>query len=282
MSNELLKKWNDQGYCSVKNMFTKDEAKELLKICNRIKDQSSSYDLSLSEGRSANSHCMRHLNHPGYFENNDQEYKTFMNSICDDRVMSIVNTILDGHPYFRCTSYFFDQQEKHEDGNWHRDSQFGIENIEKEKEKILADASKPVTSVQMQIALEPSEDIEFVPTSQRRWDTNEEMHIRLGNDKENCKSNNMPNAMRFKQEPGDMIAFNPFGLHRGRYHTDKTRRTLMLTFSSSPIFDFFTDQPWFINDEKLNLLPENSKAFYQGFIEIFKNQWIDKHELAIS
>lgn len=277
MTNEFINKWDDLGYCSLKNIFNKDETKELLKICNRIKEDSTANDLTQPEGRGAGSHCMRHLNHPGYFVDNDQEYITLMNAICDDRVLSIVNTILEGHPYFRCTSYFFDQQVEHQDGMWHRDSQFGITDCDKEKERILKLTSKPARGVQIQIALEPSEDIEFVPGSNKRWDTDEEFHIRLEDDKANNRSNNMPNALRFKQAPGDMIAFDPNGLHRGRYHTDKTRRTLMLTYSSDPVFDFFTDQPWFLDDEKLNLLPEKSKAFYNEYINVFKKDWQEKH-----
>gem|GEM_PF-3412920 len=46
-------------------------------------------------------------------------------------------------------------------------------------------------------------------------------------------------------EVGDAVVFNPMALHRGRYPTDKLRRTLMLTYTSEsfPRSDFFSDQP---------------------------------------
>ena len=85
----------------------------------------------------------------------------------------------------------------------------------------------------------------------------------------------MPNALRVRQEPGDAVMFNACGLHRGRYHVDKLRRTLMLTYSrmSTPTADYFTTQPWFLEAGYLNGLKPNTRAFYEKFIAQFQNHW---------
>ena len=40
----------------------------------------------------------------------------------------------------------------------------------------------------------------------------------------------MPGAFRPLLHPGDGILFNSISIHRGRYHADKLRRTLMIDF----------------------------------------------------
>lgn len=273
MQTDLAKQWAEEGFIYVPSLFSKKEIETLLSICNRIREQAFILEPARNEAANPNGHCFRHLNHPDYFKNNSEEYKFMMNTICDERILSAVNSILNQKAMFRTTSYFFEPKDGIKDGNWHRDTQFGLPIESEEKAKILECAKLPSTGVQMQIALEPSEDVEFVPRSHKRWDTPEENNIRLGDNQKNCHSNQMPNAMRFNQKPGDMIAFDPNGLHRGRYHSDKIRRTLMLTYSTTANFDYFTNQPWLLNKENTNILPPKTQAFFQVFIDAFKDKW---------
>lgn len=87
-------------------------------------------------------------------------------------------------------------------GPWHRDSQFTHRDIEAEKEVLAAQGAEG-HSVQLQIALAPSDDVEVVPGSHLRWDTPEESAIRHGDDKKNNRSSAMPRALRVALEPGD-------------------------------------------------------------------------------
>lgn len=273
MQKDLAQQWADEGFIYVPSIFSKKEIDKLLSICNRIREQAFVLDPTTNAPANPNGHCFRHLNHPEYFKNNIEDYKIIMNTICDDRILSVVNTILNQKAIFRTTSYFYEPKDGIQDGNWHRDTQFGLKIESEEEKKILECAQLPSTGVQMQIALEPSEDVEFVPRSHKRWDTPEEYNIRLANNQANNCSNQMPNAMRFYQKPGDMIAFDPNGLHRGRYHSDKIRRTLMLTYSTSINFDYFTNQPWLLNKENIDILPQKTQAFFQLFIDAFKDNW---------
>ena len=95
----------------------------------------------------------------------------------------------------------------------------------------MATRTRP-DGIQLQIALVETSDVEYVPGSHRRWDTDEEYRIRLADGQANSRSNAMPGAVRVHQRPGDAVAFEALGLHRGRYHTDKRRRTFMLTYTS--------------------------------------------------
>lgn len=275
MTTELVKQWNEQGFISVKALLNKEEVSQLLKICNRIKQEYEKAN-NCGQGTASENHCMRHLNHPDYYSNFKSEYETFMNTICHEKILNIANSILNQKTMFRTTSYFFEPKTGMKDGNWHRDSQFIYKDEAREKEEIFKVAKMPSSGIQLQIALEPSQDIEYVPFSHKRWDTIEEYNIRLKDNQVNNRSNFMPNAIRFNQEPGDMIAFDPNGLHRGRYHSDKIRRTLMLTYSSKPNFDYFTDQPWFLTDQNFKNLPQKTQAFFEPFIETFRPKWEEK------
>ena len=132
------------------------------------------------------------------------------------------------------------------------------------------------TGVQMQLALVPTEDNEYVPRSHLRWDTPEEYQIRLADGQKNATSNGMPGAIRLTQQPGDVLAFNPMGLHRGRYHCDKPRRTLMLTYTpvSRVTKDYFSRQPWCLQTGYLNGLKPDTRRFFEQFIAAYRDFWL--------
>ncbi|HMN27736.1 MAG TPA: phytanoyl-CoA dioxygenase family protein [Caldilineaceae bacterium] len=200
-----------------------------------------------------------------------------MEAIADPQVLAVARTILDDEPLFRCTSLFFDPLEGGKDGNWHRDSQFGTPDDTKEQ-AILAKLSSAGDSIQMQIALVPSDDVEYVPGSHLRWDLPAEYAIRKADGGKHNRSNEMPGALRLALAPGDAALFNPYGLHRGRYHTGRLRRTLMLTYtkSSAPYADYFSNQPWFLEPGYLDDLTPTTHAFFTPFVAQYQAFWAEK------
>ena len=129
--------------------------------------------------------------------------------------------------------------------------------------------------MQLQVALVPSADIEYVPASHLRWDTPEEYAIRKAGGGQNNRSNAMPGALRLAAEPGDVVLFNPTGIHRGRYHADKLRRTLMLTYTraSQPYRDYFSRQPWFLQPGYLEPLQPHTRSFFEPFVQTYQDWW---------
>ena len=71
-------------------------------------------------------------------------------------------------------------------------------------------------------------DVELVKGSHLRWDSPAEYHVRRADGGGNS-TELMPGSTRIALEPGDCVCFNSWGYHRGRYHVDKPRRTLMFT-----------------------------------------------------
>jgi hypothetical protein len=128
--------------------------------------------------------------------------------------------------------------------------------------------------IQMQIALIPSDDVQLVAGSHARWDTPEEYNVRCA-DGRTRSTHEMPSSLRVALQPGDAVLFNAWGFHRGRYHIDKPRRTLMFTYTPStmPTYDYFSDQPWFLQPGHLDHLNAGTRAFFQRFKEAFEPQW---------
>ena len=275
MAKSLKKQWDAEGYAVVPGVYHNETTERLLPVCEAILDQwrkESPEDGKPGGGPQAT--VMRHLNHPGYFKMHPEWKNLILESVADKRVLNVAREVLGEEPMFRTTSFFFNPTGTGRDGNWHRDSQFRHHD-EKEEKVFLERRFGTTSGIQMQIALTPSEDIEYVPRSHLRWDTPEEYHIRRADKQKNNTSNVMPGAIRLKQEPGDAVLFNPLGLHRGRYHTDKRRRTYMLTYMPDSVhyLDYFSHQPWFLTTGYLDGLTRSSRLFFERFIEKYSKDW---------
>mgnify|MGYP002024369179 FL=1 len=271
----MKEQWDVEGYAVVPGIYNKEITVRLLPVCEAILEQwrkESAEDGKPGGGPQAT--VMRHLNHPGYFKMHPEWKKLILESVADKRVLDVAREVLGEEPMFRTTSFFFNPIGTSRDGNWHRDSQFRHHD-EKEEKAFLERRFGTTSGIQMQIALTPSEDIEYVPRSHLRWDTPEEYHIRRADEQKNNTSNVMPGAIRLKQEPGDAVLFNPLGLHRGRYHTDKRRRTYMLTYmpASAHCIDYFSHQPWFLTTGYLDGLTRSSMLFFERFIDKYRKDW---------
>ena len=273
---DLQTQWKNDGYVVVRGLFDPNRTARLRDICFDVLAQWRVCNPEKGEpGGGADATVMRHLNHLGYFGDDRAGLCDLMHAVADQNVLQLVRTILQGDPLFRCTSLFFNPQKNSRDGNWHRDTQFRSASDDEEREKILSRQGFG-SSVQLQVALVDSDDVEFVPGSHLRWDTDEEYVIRKAEGGKNNTSDAMPNAIRIALEPGDAVGFNPAGLHRGRYHADRLRHTLMLTYTRAdvPLSDYFSHQPWFLESGYLDGLEEDARAFFDAFVAQYQADWV--------
>lgn len=276
LTENLAEHWAKEGYIIVRGLFDSERVERLKPLCESILAQWRIENPEKGQpGGSPASNVMRHLNHPGYFRDSPEGRIEILEAAAAPEVLEVGHQLFSEPARFRCTSLFFNPLEDGRDGNWHRDSQFRSETDE-EEQALMRERAHPATGVQLQVALISNDDVEFVPRSHLRWDTPEEYHIRKADGEANNRSSDMPDALRIALEPGDAVAFNPMGLHRGRYHVDIPRRTLMLTYraSSSPkVFDYFSDQPWFLEDGYLDGLSDHATTFYQAYIDTYQEDW---------
>lgn len=250
-------------------------AARLNEICEAIYQQWRARDPQTGQsGEKPDATVMRHLNHPAYFTQHPEWRTDVLEAAADPSVLAVAEQIFGEPAMFRCTSLFFNPSGIHLDGNWHRDAQFMTKTDEEERLMVL-NAGDGGNGMQLQIALIPSEDIEVVPASHLRWDTPAEYAIRKADNFAHNRSNDMPGAVRVRQNAGDAVLFNAMCIHRGRYYNDTPRRTLMLTYTkqSEPWFDYFSDQPWFLDAGYLDGLSPHAQTFYQRFVEQYQSNW---------
>jgi ectoine hydroxylase-related dioxygenase (phytanoyl-CoA dioxygenase family) len=274
-NSSLSEQWRELGYVVVPQLISAERANALRDMCEAIYAQWRECDPQTgAPGEKPDATVMRHLNHPAYFVERRNALPIILEAAADPNVLGVAQSILGEPPMFRCISLFFNPSGIHLDGNWHRDAQFMTKTDDEERAMIL-NAGDGGSGMQLQIALAPSEDIEVVPGSHLRWDTPEEYAVRKADGGAHNRSNAMPGAVRVKQQPGDAVLFNAMMLHRGRYHREPVRRTLMLTYTktSEPWFDYFSDQPWFLQPGYLDGVSAGVRTFYQRFIAQYETNW---------
>jgi len=224
---------------------------------------------------------MPHLNDSEYFAGSRQWLVNLLDIVADPGILAAVEEVIGGKALFRSTQLFFNPLLTSREGNWHRDSQFLHPNHQADDQRVLAEANEVANSgktsaIQLQIALVPTDDVEYVPGSHLRLDTPDEHYIRFADNQKYNRSNLMPGAVRTYQQPGDAAAFNPWGLHRGRYQAEKYRRTVMLTYTHADfarLEDGFSNQPWFLSEGYLDGVKPGTKTFFEEFIKAYRHFW---------
>ena len=228
-ATELEARWREDGYVVARNLLTPERAQHLASLCDGIAAQWRECSPETDAPGAAvpeDATCMRHLNHPSYFLDDETGGRVAMlETVADPGVLALCTTILGDRPAFRSTSLFMNPELTSRNGDWHRDDPLRdvpvapTPNAEEEGmiEANVGGGGESGGCVQLQIALVPSDDVELVKGSHLRWDTPEEWQVRLGDDKAHACSDRMPGACRIALQPGDAVAFNPFGLHRGAW-----------------------------------------------------------------
>ncbi|HYE05840.1 MAG TPA: phytanoyl-CoA dioxygenase family protein, partial [Planctomycetota bacterium] len=218
--------------------------------------------------------AMRHLTHPDYHRGDRTGLVELLEACADEGVLHVLRAVWREEPLFRCTSLFFNPTARTTEGTWHRDCQFGMPDAEVERAHILSQRARAAGGVQIQIALVANDDLEYVPGSQSRWDSAEELRVRRA-DAFAHATEPLASARRLALQPGDAAFFDPMGLHRGRYHAHRPRRSLMLTYTptSMPTSDWFSEQPWCLEPDYLDGVSPATRAFFARFIAAYGDRW---------
>jgi len=274
MDESVTAQWKTHGYVVVREVLDVAQTARLRRICDHVLERWRRRDPQTGVASDPNATVMRHLNHPDYFAGGAPGLGEILELAAHPKLIDLARTLLGEEPMFRCTSYFMNPQGISLDGEWHRDSQYETADEAAERALVLSGGDTGA-GVQLQVALAPSDDVEIVAGSHLRYDTPEEYAIRRADGGSNNRSNEMPGATRVALASGDAAAFNSLAVHRGRYHQDKLRRTVMLTYtkSSRPRCDYFSNQPWFLNPAYRSRIPPAAEDFFARFIATYSEFW---------
>jgi len=262
------------SYAVVRGLFDLATAQRLRAICERVLEQWRRAPRSDNPPVGPQANYMRHLNDPEYHRDHPDDLAFLLNAMGAPEVVEALSTALGEEYLFGMASLYFNPTGESQDGFWHKDK------IGHEAEVSLVPETG--AGLQMQIALVPSEDLELVPGSHLRDYTPEEHAICIADGELHKRSNDMPGAIRLSLKPGDAALFTQLCIHRGRYHTDKLRRTMMISVKKRAAaqfsirqrgLDYSCDQPWFLMPQYVEGLNEHARTFFREFTDFYAPHW---------
>lgn len=265
-SLNIIDRYQQEGYVIIPQLFNRQRVNELRKIGDRI--------LALwferfprYKQRPRKKNCSE-LTDLYYFKSDREQLIFLLNTIANPRVLSILKSICNCKLLFHDLQYFFNPLHTSWRGDWHRDGQAIAPDDATEKCKLF-DVND--NFIRVNVALIPDDNLEIVSGSHTRWDTKEELEIRKELNGKNNTSE-MPSSTKIVLNPGDVVFFDGFTIHRGNYFVHKQRRTVAMLYSS-PV-DYHTPSPnCFLEPNILDNLSPEAKLFFQDFIDGYKSRW---------
>jgi ectoine hydroxylase-related dioxygenase (phytanoyl-CoA dioxygenase family) len=267
LDSETIKSgWAKDGYVIIRGLLDPARIEELRRICDRILEQWVRESSRPEEA--ANSTNMAFLTEPRYFRQHPQELKALLNFVADENIFGVLEQLHDGEPLFHNTQYFFEPKNHTRGGDWHRDQQFGAPDVETEKARM-----RDTVGIHAHIAFLPDSNLEFVPGSHARWDTQDELRVRKGLYGAKKSGDAMPGAQRINLDRGDAVFFSAWALHRGNYVAGVPRRTFDAIYGSEP--GWYTPPPTcFLQPYVLDGLTDRAQNFFRRFIDTYKDRWL--------
>jgi len=265
LAGEQSASWAKDGYFIVRNFLSPGDVRELRRSCDIVLDKIRGESSALGHV-TAN---IAYLTEPRYFAADRSALLRLLEFAGATRVRHLIeNLARSGEPplLFHNTQYFHEQMNGDWDGNWHRDSQFGMPNPEVERQFALT-----TTAVHFRVAFVSDDRLEFVPGSHARWDGAEEFQIRKGP----VQNGSMPASVRIALEPGDACVFHAWGIHRGTYRRIPIRRTLDIIYGFGPCRPGPATPPptCFGDGEILGSLSQDARCFFESFISAYRPYW---------
>jgi hypothetical protein len=263
--------FQEEGVLLYPQLLAGEELARLREACEFVLEQQFD-DIDRNRPKAKNTKSMAHLNDSRWHRETREHWKVIMETVADPRLLGPVEQIFGGRSLFRSTQLFFNPRFESSEGDWHRDNQFLLPDEDAVRAQ-LQEMKMP--GLQLQLALIDNSDVEYVPFSAGRYDSPEEYYYRCADGRSHKQEAGMPNAMRIHQRAGDALIFNPFGLHRGRYHVDKPRRTFMATYTPADqiVNDSWSQQTWMSAPGHLDGLSKRAAAYFEEFIETYQPYW---------
>jgi hypothetical protein len=272
MRRSLREQFNMEGYVVIPKLLCGAELERVRDVSNRA--LSKFYEETDKTNPGKDLFRLNNFVDPRWYDNKE-DLITILELGADPRLLGPVEQIFEGRSYYRTSIFWMNPRMNSLEGDWHRDTQFAFKTEDEERSYVtkLREVNR-LRGVQFQIALVDSSDFEYVPYSVQRWDSPEEYYYRLADNRAHCReTEGMPNAVRIHLEEGDAILLNQVGIHRGRYHTDKLRRTLMYSYTpaSNPIFGKVQNINSHWEDEGyLDQLSPRAVTYFKEYIKAYK------------
>lgn len=235
------------GYFVIQNLFSEGELRDLTVVLEEFHASWKVKNAEFYAGKAVNSAYITGTEHLDNAKRN-----TIFKFIGSAKLMNAVCDVIPDCPSFMNTQLFFDPSTPSQKNYWHRDTQYHL-SIEEQKKALFG---PKVIHFRIPLFNEPG--IELIPGTHKRWDTNEELEVRLEtNERKNY--DDLSTGVAVKLKAGDLLVFSANMIHRGLYGNDRLALDVLFCAPAPNLLAFVKDecQPDQATIEKL----ENGSAF---------------------
>lgn len=239
--------YKENGYVLFKDFYHKNEVIDLHSVVLAFHEAWKKDNSEFYSQRAINS---AYLTGTKYL--NDEKRLKLFQFIGSSKLMKALSSVLPNDPMFMNTQLFFNPVNKDQKNYWHRDPQYHLS--PDEQKAALAKSSV----VHFRIPLMDEPGIELIPGTHIRWDSEEELEVRL---EKNGRKNyeNLSTGKSIRLEAGDLLVFSANMIHRGLYGMDRLSLDILFC-DPDPEFKKYIDNNCLPSKETLALL-ENPWAF---------------------
>ncbi|MEM9274895.1 MAG: phytanoyl-CoA dioxygenase family protein [Cyanobacteria bacterium P01_F01_bin.143] len=222
----MNQEYQEKGYFTVKALFQENELQELRKIILEFHDSWKSKNLEFYSKQAVNS---AYITGTEYL---DSSKRTFLfKFVGSHKLMKVVYSVIPDYPCFMNTQLFFDPVNKNQKNYWHRDPQY---HLSIEEQKAALNGSEVV---HLRIPLVDEPGIELIPGTHKRWDTADELDVRL---EKNGHQNheNLSTGVKIELDAGDLLVFSANIIHRGLYGRNRLSLDILFCDPEPNLIEF--------------------------------------------
>lgn len=235
------------GYVLEKGLFSSEELAEVRQVVKIFHDKWLKDNQEFYQERAINS---AFLTAPKYL--NDQQRMVLFDFIGCQKILNILKKAIPQTPAFMNTQLFFNPYNVQQANYWHRDPQYHMDLLQQQ----AALQGSEVVHIRIPLTHEPG--IELVPGSHTRWDSQEELDVRMEQN-QHTSSQALATGLEIPLLAGDALLFSANMIHRGLYGMDRFSLDLLYC-ESEPEFVKFIQPDCLPNSQQLSQL-ENPNIF---------------------
>lgn len=165
---------------------------------------------------------------------NSAERLEILKFIGSTKLVNEARKVLGSDTCFLNTQIFFNPFKHSQKNYWHRDIQYTGLN---ENEQRLMIESQVTEVIHLRLALAEEFGLEFIPQSHFRWDTQEELEIRMQSPSDDINGSCSESLQR-----GDLLIFDANILHRGLYGKERFAFDILFCKSKSHAVQFMNKE----------------------------------------
>lgn len=225
----MQQSYKEKGYLLIRNFLTDKEVSDLHAVLSEFHQAWKNKNAQFYQKQAVNSAYLTSTE----FLDKEQRQRLF-DFIGSTKLMNIVNQLIPQQPCFINTQLFFNPVNKEQNNYWHRDPQYHLSLVQQQ----AALAALDIFHFRLPLVNEPG--IELIPGTHKRWDSAEELKVRLEQD---GHKNNQPLSQGkvIKLFAGDLLVFSANMIHRGLYGMNRLAFDILFCSPEPSVIEFVND-----------------------------------------